>query len=292
MTDAITYELVEEASSYLRARVRYQPRVGLILGSGLSTLADRVADPDIIPYHDIPHFVVSTVPGHAGRLVLGPLGSLTTVMMQGRVHYYEGHSAAEMTFPVRVMRALGAEVLIVTNAAGGIRPGFRAGDLMAIVDHVNLPGLAGHSPLRGPNDDRLGPRFPDMSPAYDLELLDLLRAEARAQRLTLHEGVYAMVAGPSFETPAEIRYLRAIGADAVGMSTAPEVVVARHNGMRVMGLSLITNIAADTVQRGRQEETTHAQVLAAGERAVPMLVRLVEGVLRRLASIAQVSAAC
>lgn len=292
MTSAITHEMVQEAAEFLRARVRHQPRVGLILGSGLSALADRVSDPEIIPYGEIPHFVASTVPGHMGRLVFGPLGGLNTVMMQGRVHYYEGHSAAEMTFPVRVMRALGAQVLIVTNAAGGIRPGFRAGDLMAIVDHINLPGLAGHNPLRGPNDERLGPRFPDMSPAYDLDLLDLLRAEARAQRLALHEGVYAMVAGPSFETPAEVRFLRAIGADAVGMSTAPEVVVARHSGLRVLGLSLITNIAADTLQRGRLEETTHAQVLAAGERAVPTLVRLVEGLLRRLAQTILERAAC
>jgi len=292
MTLDITLELVQEAAQFLRTRVRYRPQVGLILGSGLSALADRASDPDVIPYGEIPHFVASTVPGHVGRLVFGPLGGLSTVMMQGRVHFYEGHSAAEMTFPVRVMPALGAEVLIVTNAAGGIRPGFRAGDLMAIVDHINLPGLAGHNPLRGPNDERLGPHFPDMSPAYDLDLLDLLRAEARAQRLALHEGVYAMVAGPSFETPAEVRFLRAIGADAVGMSTAPEVVVARHSGMRVLGLSLITNIAADTVQRGRLEETTHDQVLAAGARAVPTLVRLVEGVLRRLAQAVPERAAC
>ncbi len=267
----------------MRALTHYRPQVALILGTGLSSLAERVTQPDAIPYDQLPHFVASTVRGHAGRLVLGRLDGMDVVMMQGRIHHYEGYAPAQTTFPVRVMHALGAQVLIVTNAAGGLRAGFQPGDLMAILDHINLVGLAGLNPLCGPNDDRLGPRFPDMSPAYDLDLLDLLRAEAQVRGLMLREGVYAMVGGPSFETPAEVRYLRAIGADAVGMSTAPEVVVARHSGMRVLGLSLITNVATDSLARGRQEETTHEQVLAAGERAVPMLVGLVQGVLGRIA---------
>jgi purine-nucleoside phosphorylase len=268
----------------VRGVTRYRPRVALILGTGLSSLAQRVAQPDILPYSEIPHFAVSTVAGHAGRLVLGRMDGMDVVMMQGRIHHYEGYAPAQTTFPVRVMRALGAKVLIVTNAAGGLGVGFHSGDLMAILDHINLVGLAGLNPLCGPNDDRLGPRFPDMSPAYDLDLLDIVRAEAKARGLTLREGVYAMVGGPSFETPAEVRFLRAIGADAVGMSTAPEVVVARHSGMRVLGLSLITNVATDTLARSQQEETTHEQVLATGERAVPMLVGLVEGVLGRIAT--------
>lgn len=283
MVDAIRLEMVQEAAAYLQMRTSYRPYVGLVLGSGFSGIAERALAPQTFPFEEIPHFVKPSVPGHSGRLVFGQYGGLEVVMMQGRVHYYEGHSAAEITFPIRVLRALGAEVLIVTNAAGGVRQGMRPGDIMAIVDHINLIGLAGHNPLCGPNDDRLGPRFPDMSPAYDPDLLDLLRAEARAQRINLIEGVYAMVSGPSFETPAEVRFLRAIGADAVGMSTAPEVVVARHGGMRVLGISLITNVAPDSLARRKEEETTHEQVLAAGERAMPILAQLMEGVLKRLA---------
>ncbi len=285
MVDAITLETVQEAADYLRARTPYRPRVGMVLGSGFSGVAERALEAHAFPFEEIPHFVKPTVPGHSGRLVFGRFGGLEVAMMQGRVHFYEGHSAAEITLPIRALRAMGAEVLIVTNAAGGVRRGMRPGDIMAIVDHINLIGLAGHNPLRGPNDDRLGPRFPDMSPAYDPALLDLLRAEARAQGVRLLEGVYAMVGGPSFETPAEVRFLRAIGADAVGMSTAPEVVVARHSGMRVLGLSLITNVAPDSLARRLEEETTHEQVLAAGERAMPVLVRLMEGLLGRLARI-------
>lgn len=285
MADRITLETVQEAAAYLQARTPYRPRVGMVLGSGFSGVAECALAPQAFPFGEIPHFVKPTVPGHTGQLVFGQFGGLEVAMMRGRVHFYEGHSAAEITFPIRVLRALGAEVLIVTNAAGGVRRGMRPGDIMAILDHINLIGLAGHNPLRGPNDDRLGPRFPDMSPAYDPDLLDLLRAEARAQGVPLLEGVYAMVGGPSFETPAEVRFLRTIGADAVGMSTAPEVVVARHSGMRVLGISLITNVAPDSLARRAEEETTHEQVLAAGERAVPVLVRLMEGVLRRLAQI-------
>ena len=276
-----TRERAIEAADYVRARTRYEPSVGLVLGSGLSALAERVSKADVIDYRDIPHFPRSTVPGHSGRLVLGRLENAQVLMMQGRAHYYEGYPMADVTLPIRVMQALGAKTLMVTNSAGGIRPDLRPGDLMAITDHLNLVGLMGSNPLRGPNDERLGPRFPDMSQAYDPELLEWLRDEAGAQGITLQEGVYAMVAGPNYETPAEVRLLRIIGADAVGMSTVPEVVVARHGGMRVLGVSLISNVAIDSPDDSR-EPISHTQVLAAGQRAAPALAGLLEGVLRRL----------
>ena len=281
MTGNGTREKAVEAAEMVRARTRYRPQVGLILGSGLGPLAERVLVPDIIPYEDIPYFPRSTVAGHSGRLVLGHLGGIEVLMMQGRVHYYEGYSPAEITFPIRIMQVMGVRTLIVTNAAGGIRPGFKAGDLMAIADHINLAGMAGHNPLCGPNDSSFGPRFPNMTCAYDPGLLDLLGVEAKAQNVSIQTGVYAMVGGPSFETPAEVRFLRSIGADAVGMSTAPEVTVARHGGMRVLGISLITNIAIDSLVQP-MEETSHDQVLEVGRQAAPTLAALVEGVLGRL----------
>jgi purine-nucleoside phosphorylase len=282
MSSAVNYEMVAHAAAYLAGRLRTRPRVAMILGSGLSHLTDQVADPVVVPYADVPHMAASTVAGHAGRFVGGSLNGQPVLVMQGRLHFYEGYAAATITFPVRVMRHLGAEILIVTNAAGGLRPDFAAGDLMAITDHLYLAGLAGHNPLRGPNDERWGPRFPDMTPAYDPALLDLLRQEARSQGVPLWEGTYAMVAGPSYETPAEIRFLRTVGADAVGMSTAPEVVVARHAGMRVLGLSLITNVPQDFLGEDEDPEAMHKQVLAVGEHAVPALARLLMGVLGRL----------
>lgn len=275
-------EAANAARAYVQAHTHHRPKVGLVLGSGLSTLAARVEDPDVIPYADIPHMVRSTVEGHAGQLVIGSLSGTQVMIMQGRVHYYEGYSAAQITMPIRIMQAMDVSTLVVTNAAGGIRQGLVAGDLMAITDHINMLGIAGHNPLRGPNEDTLGPRFPSMARAYDPELLDLLRREAVAQNVPLKEGIYAMVAGPSFETPAEVRYLRAIGADAVGMSTAPEVVVARHAGMRVLGVSLISNVAISSAE-GDYEEPEHAEVIEAGRRAVPVLASLIEGVLCHLA---------
>ncbi len=271
-----------EAVAYIQTQSQVRPLVGLVLGSGLNTLAERVQQPDIISYEKIPHFPRSTVPGHSGRLILGHLNGAPVIIMQGRAHYYEGYSAAEITLPIRAMQLLGVRVLILTNAAGGIRRDLRAGDLMMLTDHINVMGFAGHNPLRGPNDDTLGPRFPDMSHAYDPELMAWMREEARNRNITLNEGVYAMVAGPSFETPAEIRYLRAIGADAVGMSTVPEVIVARHGGIRVLGISLISNIAVDSTT-ATSEETSHEQVLEAGKRAVPLLASLIEGLIGRLA---------
>lgn len=282
--EQVTFQQIESAADFVRAHTQRAPRIGLVLGSGLSLLADGVEHADSIAYHDIPHFPVSTVAGHAGRLVLGQLGGAPVVVMQGRVHYYEGYSMAQVTMPIRLMQLLGVEMLIVTNAAGGIRQDWQVGDLMAIDDHLNLVGMAGQHPLRGPNIDRLGPRFPGMTRPYDARLLQMLREEAGARNITLRQGVYAMVSGPSYETPAEVRYLRTLGADAVGMSTVPEVTVARHGGMRVVGISLISNIAVDRAPDSDEELISHQEVLEAGKRAVPHLAALIRALLRRLAS--------
>ncbi len=217
------------------------PKVGIILGSGLGAFADALSGATAIPYSELPNFPLSGVPGHAGRLVMGSLGGEPIVAMQGRVHYYEGYSAQEVAFPARVLCAMGIKALVVTNAAGGINLNFQVGDLMAITDHLNL---AGYNPLIGPNDPNLGPRFPDMSAAYDPKLRELLRQSASATGVAMREGIYACLSGPSYETPAEIRMLRTLGADAVGMSTVPEVIAAAHMGVRVAGISCITNLAA------------------------------------------------
>ena len=270
----------EDAATIVRDRTTIQPRVGLILGSGFSSLADAVEDGVVMPYDEILHFPVSTVEGHAGRLILGRLEGQAVVVMQGRAHYYEGYSMAQITFPVRVMQVLGIETLIVTNAAGGLNPDFRAGDCMLITDHINLVGMSGLNPLRGPNLDGLGPRFPDMSRAYDARLQGLARRVAAGADVPLWEGVYICLAGPSFETPADLRFLRLIGADAVGMSTVPEVTVARHGGTRVLGLSGISN--ALPAEGAPPVETTHEEVLEAGRVLVPRLEAIVRGVLREL----------
>lgn len=282
MPELTSREHVVPAAEYIRQRTRHNPTVGLVLGSGLGALAERIESPDVIPYSDIPRFPRSTVAGHSGRLLVGRANGAQVLVMQGRVHFYEGYSPSEITLPIRVMQLLGVKALIVTNAAGGIRPGLKAGDLMAIVDHLNLVGMAGNNPLRGSNDEALGPRFPDMSRAYDPGLLALLRDEAQAQGIALQEGVYAMVAGPNYETPAEVRFLRGIGADAVGMSTVPEVLVARHGGMRVLGASLITNVAIDALREASQQEPSHEEVLEAAQSAAPKLASLLLGVLRHL----------
>src|SRR5438132_4255700 len=238
------YDQVLEAVQAIQTRTSLKPEVGVILGSGLGDLATEIAEPAIVPYADIPHFARSTVKGHAGRLIIGLLENVPVVAMQGRFHLYEGYPLQVLTLPVRVMRVLGVHTVIVTNAAGGLNPAYRPGDFMLIRDHINFPGLTGMNPLIGPNDERLGERFPPLARAYDAELRALARSVASTlAEITLHEGVYAMVGGPSYETGAELKFLRLIGADAVGMSTAPEVVVARHMGMLVLGLSLITNTA-------------------------------------------------
>lgn len=275
-----TYEMFVEAADYIRRQTTHRPQIALILGSGMGPLAEEIASPVIIPYADIPHFPPSGVEGHAGRLVIGRLQGRAVMAMQGRAHYYEGHAMQTVTFPIRVMQALGVRMLIVTNAAGGLNDSFRVGDLMLITDHINLTGIAGHNPLRGPNLEPFGPRFPDMVAPYDLDLQEKARQAAREAGFPLREGVYINVAGPSFETPAEIRFLRLIGGDAVGMSTAPEVVVARHGGMRVLGISGIANIAITDPASGGQ--TTHEEVLAGSKVIAPKLIALVKGVLAKL----------
>ncbi len=257
----------------------FTPRVGLILGSGLGAVAEAATEVvATIPYAALPDWPESTVWGHAGRLVLGYWAGQAVMIMQGRVHYYEGYTMAQIGLPVRVMRRLGASFLFVTNAAGGVNPSFAPGDLMLIRDHINLMGMAGLSPLRGPNLDEFGPRFPDMGRAYDRELMALARQVAAEQNIVLHEGVYVGVAGPQFETPADLRFLHGIGADAVGMSTVPEVVTAVHSGMRVLGVSGISNRA----NLDGETTTSHEEVLEAGRLMTPRLATLLAGVLQRL----------
>jgi purine-nucleoside phosphorylase len=280
MADYYTRQQYQEAADYIATQSHYQPRVGLILGSGLNPLASAVQDADIIPYDQIPHFPRPTVEGHAGRLVLGYLEDIPVAVMQGRVHFYEGYPMQQVVFPVRVMQVMGIETLIVTNAAGGLDPSFQPGELMLITDHINFIGMAGNHPLFGPNDPTFGPRFPDMSQAYDPELRRLAQEVAEEQDIPLRRGVYAGLAGPSFETPAEIRFLRLVGADAVGMSTVTEVTIARHGGMRVLGVSGISNVAI--VEPTAGQEATHEEVLAAGQQIVPRLTALVRGVLARM----------
>ena len=273
-------DLVEPALAAVRERYAGPVRVGIVLGSGLGRLAGAVAPATTVPYAAIPGMPAPAVAGHAGELLLGEVEGVPCALLAGRAHFYEGHSMAEATFGVRLLAALGAEALLLTNAAGGLNPAFRAGDAMLIADHLFLPGLAGHHPLRGPNDERLGPRFPAMVGAYDAGLRALARAAAEevGGAPAVHEGVYAMVSGPSYETSAELRFLRLAGADAVGMSTCPEVVVARHAGLRVLGISLIANLALAEAP----EILDHREVVAAAERAAAGMEGLVRGVLRRL----------
>ena len=276
------YDQVIEATTTIQAQTARKPAIALILGSGLGDLASEITDPTIIPYAQIPHFARSTVVGHAGRLLVGLLDDVPVIAMQGRFHLYEGYPLQVLTLPVRVMHVLGAQTLIVTNAAGGLNPAYRPGDFMLIRDHINLPGLAGANPLLGPNDERFGPRFPPLAQAYHPELRALAHAVAVTMpEITLHEGVYVMVGGPNYETGAELKFLRMMGSDAVGMSTVPEVVVARHMGMRVLGLSLITNSATGD----ETEEVNHEEVLAAADAVRPAFSAFVRGIVRRLATL-------
>ncbi len=268
---------IDAATIAIQQRTEILPSVGLILGSGLGPLADAV-EGIRIDGREVPGWPVSSVPGHAGRIILGELEGQTVFVMQGRTHYYEGYPMPRLGLPIRVMQRLGVEVLVVTNAAGAVHPEFAPGDLMLITDHLNLIGMAGHSPLLGPNLDEFGPRFPDMSQTYDRALLALARQAAESLGLVLREGVYACLGGPSFETPADLRFLRLAGVDAVGMSTVPEVTVARHGGLRVLGISGISNKA----NLDGSTPTTHEEVLAAGGRIVPQLSGLIREVLRRL----------
>lgn len=270
-----TLERIEESAAVIRWRIRERPELAIILGTGLGGVAADIESQVVIEYRDIPGFPLSTVESHAGRLISGRLAGRSVLAMQGRFHKYEGYSLQDATFPVRVMRHLGARTLIVSNACGGLNPEWRAGDLMLIADHINL---LGDHPLTGPNDDRLGPRFPDMSSAYDPGLRALARKVAAEQGTTLREGVYVAVAGPNLETRAEYTLLRAIGADVVGMSTVPEVLVAIHGGMRVLGISIITDMCIpETLEPASLEK-----ILAVARQAEPRLTALVEGVVARL----------
>ena len=278
MTPYMTLEQIDQAADAVRSRTSHQPRIGIILGSGLNDLADSVQKADIIPYGEITNWPVSTVHGHAGRLVIGELEGQAVFIMQGRIHFYEGYSMSQITLPVRVMQRLGLEMMIVTNAAGGVNPAFTPGDVMLITDHLNLIGMMGLNPLIGPNLDEIGPRFPDMSQAYDRKLMDVARKAAAQNNIPLQEGIYCALSGPSFEGPADLRFLRVAGADAVGMSTVPEVIVARHGGLRVLGFSGISNKAnldGSTV-------TTHEEVIEAGKVIAPKVEKIIRGVLHSL----------
>jgi purine-nucleoside phosphorylase len=278
MSNFLTVPDIDRTAQALRARIKRAPRIGIILGSGLGSLAEAVQDPTVISFGELPLWPVSTVQGHEGRLIIGKLEDQDVLVMQGRIHFYEGYSMSLVGLPVRVMQRLGVEILIVTNAAGAVNPDYVPGDLMLITDHLNLIGMTGESPLRGPNLDEFGPRFPDMGQAYDRDLAALARDVAREKGIALWEGVYICLAGPSFETPADLRFLRGMGADAVGMSTVPEVTVARHGGTRVLGISTISNKA----NLDGLTLTTHEEVLEAGKIIVPRLTALISGVLNRL----------
>ena len=264
-------------AEFIRGRINLKPTIGLVLGSGLGKLADTLGGRAVIPYADIPGWPQSTVHGHEGNLVIGELQGQIVAAQQGRAHFYEGYSPREVAFPIRVMKALGIHTVILTNAAGGINPAYQVGDLMLLEDHINLPGMVGANPLMGPNDDALGLRFLGMAQTYDRRLRQRATDVAAEQGIPLHSGVYCGLSGPAFETPAEIRMIRMLGADAVGMSTVHEVLVARHGGMRVMACSGITNRAIDTVDS--EQETNHEEVLEAGEVIVPRLTTILKGVL-------------
>jgi purine-nucleoside phosphorylase len=271
------YARAEQAARAIRSRTNLEPQMALILGSGLGGFADEFADAVAIPYAEIPGFVVSTAEGHAGRLIIGKVGTVPVLAMQGRVHFYEGYTLEEVTFPIRVFKLLGIKKLLLTNAAGGIDIELSQGALMVISDHLNLMGV---NPLRGPNDERFGPRFPDLTEAYSRELQEAAVDEAHTLGIDLRRGIYAALAGPSYETPAEIHMLRALGADAVGMSTVPETIVARQMGIDVLGISCITNMAAGI----SDEPINHADVMETGRRVRETLTKLLRGVIARLSN--------
>jgi purine-nucleoside phosphorylase len=276
MEKFISLREIDRTANFVRKHLARLPKVGLVLGSGLGGLADQVEQPVILEYKDIPNWPLSTIHGHRGRLVIGKLFGVDTLVMQGRTHYYEGYRMDEVTLPIRVMQRLGIGTVILTNAAGAINPDYVPGDVMVLNDHIGLIGMAGLNPLRGPNLDELGPRFPDMSQSYDREWIAKVKAIARQKKIKLHEGVYVCLSGPSFESPADLRFLRVIGADAVGMSTVPETIVARHGKTRVLAFSGISNKA----NLDGNTETTHEEVLEAGKLIVPKLSALIEGFLR------------
>ena len=275
MTDQFT--LAEAAAQLILQRTPLRPKIGLVLGSGLGAFADSLADATRVPYSEIPSFPQSTAIGHAGRLVVGRAGDIPVAAMQGRVHLYEGYSAQEVAFPIRVFARMGIQAVILTNAAGGINLGYSQGALVLLSDHINLQGT---NPLVGPNDDRFGVRFPDMTQAYSRIYRQIAREEASNLNVTLHEGVYAALLGPSYETPAEIEYLRRIGADLVGMSTVAEVIAARHMGLNVLAISCVTNMAAGILD----QPLSHAEVMETGERVKSTFEALLRAILPRIAT--------
>jgi purine-nucleoside phosphorylase len=264
-----------EARDYILSKTNYQPRIGMILGSGLGGLADEIVNPVVIPYEDIPHFARSTAVGHASELVIGELEGKTVVAMKGRFHYYEGYSLDDVTFPVRVMKALGVDTIVITNACGAINTEFSPGDLMLITDHINLVGT---NPLIGPNNDELGPRFPDLSRVYNHELRQIAREVAEGQGIKLQQGVYAWWSGPAYESPAEIRMIRVMGADAVGMSTVPEAIVATHAQIKVLGISCLTNMACGILD----QPLNHEEVLEVAGLVREKFVKLIKGILNSI----------
>jgi len=270
------YERIMEAVGFIRQKSSRAPQVGIVLGSGLGEFAGTIAEPTVLPYADIPHFKSGSVAGHSARLVLGRIGRTAIAVLQGRIHYYEGHEIGDVVFPVRVLAKLGVQSLLLTNAAGGLNPEFRPGDMMVIRDHINLMGV---NPLRGGNDERLGPRFPDMSAVYDPAFQEVLAAGLAEIGRPALRGIYLALSGPSYETPAEIRMMAALGADAVGMSTVPEAIAARHMGLRVAGLSCISNLAAGISNR----TLTHQEVLETGEKVKGDFIRLLTQVIPQLA---------
>lgn len=278
MQNEFTIQEIDKMAKAVQDKVSLQPKTAMILGSGLGILSEAVENATVIPYQDIPNWPVSTVEGHAGNLMIGTLEEKDILVMNGRLHYYEGYTMEQVTLPIRVLQRLGIENLIVTNAAGGVNQTFSPGNPMLITDHLNFLGMAGPNPLRGPNLETFGPRFPDMSRAYDRELGEIARQAAADLEITLYEGVYVCLAGPSFETPAELRFLSSIGVDAVGMSTVPEVIVANHGGQRVLGISGITNKSS----LYGEKMTTHEEVIATGEILAPKMVKLLKSVVARL----------
>ena len=278
MKTRYTIEDMDKIADEIRSRISIQPKIGMILGSGLGLLSESIDDPTIIPYHELPGWPISTVEGHAGELVIGNLEGKDVLVMNGRIHFYEGYEMSQVTLPIRVMQRLGIEIVLVTNAAGGINQDFIPGNPMLITDHLNLLGMAGVNPLRGPNLDEFGTRFPDMSQAYDKKLQDIARSVAKEQGLTLYEGIYVCLAGPTFETPADLRFLLGAGVDAVGMSTVPEVIIANHGGQRVLGISGITNSS----NLYGEAETTHEEVMETGKILAPKMMNLIRGILRSL----------
>jgi purine-nucleoside phosphorylase len=271
------FENAEAAAQFIFSKTQLRPKIALVLGSGLGAFADEFETPKKIPYAEIPNFPRSTAIGHAGKLVVGKVGDVEVAAMQGRVHLYEGYSAREVAFPIRVFARMGVRAIILTNAAGGIKREFVQGTLVVIRDHINLQGV---TPLTGPNDDRFGARFPDMTVAYDRRFREMTVGAGNRNGVGLYEGVYAALPGPSYETPAEIRYLRSIGADLVGMSTVPEVIAARHSGMRVLGISCVTNAAAGILD----QPLDHKEVMETGERVREQFISLLKIVIPRIAA--------